>query len=153
MKTTLLSLKAFFTICLLCLVGGVNVMAQETETVDFTKQGYKDKEAVSAYSGTNFQIAFSKGTNTYNTPTYYSSGTAIRLYSDNTMTISSTTKKIKEITFTYTLKSTENLGFSTTSGSYNTNSNTWTSDSEDGISEVTLTNKINGGHYLLAELI
>lgn len=90
MKTTLLSLKAFFTICLLCLVGGVNVMAQETETVDFTKQGYKDKEAVSAYSGTNFQIAFSKGTNTYNTPTYYSSGTAIRLYSDNTMTISST---------------------------------------------------------------
>lgn len=35
MKTTLLSLKAFFTICLLCLVGGVNVMAQETYEVPF----------------------------------------------------------------------------------------------------------------------
>ena len=37
MKTTLLSLKAFFTICLLCLVGGgVNVMAQETYTYTYT---------------------------------------------------------------------------------------------------------------------
>lgn len=35
MKTTLLSLKAFFTICLLCLVGGVNVMAQETYSYTF----------------------------------------------------------------------------------------------------------------------
>lgn len=34
MKTTLLSLKAFFTICLLCLVGGVNVMAQ-TDSYSF----------------------------------------------------------------------------------------------------------------------
>lgn len=32
MKTTLLSLKAFFTICLLCLVGGVSVSAQNTYT-------------------------------------------------------------------------------------------------------------------------
>ena len=36
MKTTLLSLKAFFTICLLCLVGGVNVMA-DTYTYTFQK--------------------------------------------------------------------------------------------------------------------
>lgn len=127
-------------------------MAQDTETVDFTKQGYKNQETVSAYTGTNFQIAFSKGTNKNNTPKYYTSGTAIRLYGNNTMTISSTTKKIKEITFTYTLKNTENLGFSTTSGSYNTNSNKWTSDSKDGISEVTLTNKIDGGHYRLTQL-
>lgn len=34
MKTTLHSLKAFFTICLLCLVGGVNVMAQ-TDSYSF----------------------------------------------------------------------------------------------------------------------
>lgn len=37
MKTTLLSLKAFFTICLLCLVGGVNAMA-DTYTYTF-KEG------------------------------------------------------------------------------------------------------------------
>lgn len=46
MKTTLLSLKAFFTICLLCLVGGVNVMAQETYEVPFAKSfKTKDKSA------------------------------------------------------------------------------------------------------------
>lgn len=152
MKTTLLSLKAFFTICLLCLVGGVNAMAQDTETVDFTKQGYANKHEVSSYTGTDFNITFSKGTNTKNTPTYYTSGTAIRLYGNNTMTISSTTKKIKEITLTYTTSNTTNLGFSTTSGSYNISSKKWTSDSGDGISEVTLTNKISSGHYKLKQL-
>lgn len=77
MKTTLLSLKAFFTICLLCLVGGVNVMAQDTETVDFTKQGYKNQEAVSAYTGTNFQIAFLKGSGA--DPKFYDNGNALRV--------------------------------------------------------------------------
>lgn len=64
MKTTLLSLKAFFTICLLCLVGGVNVMAQDTETVDFTKQGYTQDQDITEYQGKDFKIAFSNGTNT-----------------------------------------------------------------------------------------
>lgn len=41
MKTTLLSLKAFFTICLLCLVGGVNVMAQETYSYTFQEDDIK----------------------------------------------------------------------------------------------------------------
>ena len=150
MKTTLLSLKAFFTICLLCLVGGVNAMAQYTETVDFSKQGYAQEE-ITSYTGTDFNITFSKGNGSY-PPKYYTSGKAIRLYSDNTMTISSTTKKIKEITLTYTISNTTNLGFSTTSGSYNISSKKWTSDSGDGISEVTLTNKISSGHYKLKQL-
>lgn len=43
MKTTLLSLKAFFTICLLCLVGGVNVMA-DTYTYTFQTGDIKIKD-------------------------------------------------------------------------------------------------------------
>lgn len=42
MKTTLLSLKTFFTICLLCLVGGVNVMAQETYSYTFKSGDLKE---------------------------------------------------------------------------------------------------------------
>ena len=42
MKTTLLSLKTFFTICLLCLVGGVNVMAQETYSYTFKSGELKE---------------------------------------------------------------------------------------------------------------
>lgn len=40
MKTTLLSLRAFFTICLLCLVGGVNASAQNAK-LPFTFDGGK----------------------------------------------------------------------------------------------------------------
>lgn len=147
MKTTLLSLKAFFTICLLCLVGGVNVMAQDTETVDFTKQGYTDKNEVSTYSGTNFQIAFSKGSYT-SLPKYYKTGTAIRFYSGNTITFSSTTKKIKEIAFTYG-NDTDN-GYECSSGSYSTKEKKWISASEEGVTEVTLTNT-NSGQYRLRQ--
>lgn len=42
MKTTLLSLKAFFTICLLCLVGGVNASAQNAK-LPFTFDGGKNE--------------------------------------------------------------------------------------------------------------
>ena len=153
MKTTLLSLKAFFTICLLCLVGGVNVMAQDTETVDFTKQGYKNQTEVSSYTGTDFNITFSKGKGS-NPPKYYDKGTAIRIYSKNTITISSATKKIKEISFDYTLDNLEgNEQFKTTSGTYSIESKKWTSDSEKGITEVTLTAQNTKGNYRLKQLI
>lgn len=143
MKTTLLSLKAFFTICLLCLVGGVNVMAQDTETVDFTKQGYTDKKPVpEKYNGTDFQITFSKGSGS-TAPTFYknaSDGDAIRLYKSNTISISSSTKKIKEISFTYAKGGSKDIGYESTSGSYSTESKKWTSSKpEEGVSSVTLT--------------
>ena len=138
MKTTLLSLKAFFTICLLCLVGGVNVMAQETETVDFTKQGYKDKEAVSAYTGTNFQIAFLKGSGA--DPKFYDNGNALRVYNNNNITFSSSTKKIKKIVFTYgSKKANQDNSYKLSEGSYDGTTFTWTTKSESGSSKVTFT--------------
>lgn len=122
-------------------------MAQDTETVDFTKQGYTDKNEVSTYSGTNFQIAFSKGSYT-SLPKYYKTGTAIRFYSGNTITFSSTTKKIKEIAFTYG-NDTDN-GYECSSGSYSTKEKKWISASEEGVTEVTLTNT-NSGQYRLRQ--
>lgn len=123
-------------------------MAQETETVDFTKQGYTDKNKVSTYSGTDFQITFSKGSYS-SLPKYYDKGTAIRFYAGNTMTFSSTTKKIKEITFTY--GDNTNNGYGCSSGSYSTKEKKWTSASEDGVAEVTLTNT-NSGQYKLRQV-
>ena len=153
MKTTLLSLKAFFTICLLCLVGGVNMMAQETETVDFTKQGYNDRDDVAAYSGADFQIKFKKGSNK-NSPKYYTNGKAIRVYNGNTITFSSTTKKIKEITFTYSNGGSADEGYKCSSGSYSTESKKWTSDSKEGVTEVSLSIslKAGSGHYRLQQV-
>lgn len=156
MKTTLLSLKAFFTICLLCLVGGVNVMAQDTETVDFTTQGYTDKKPVpEKYNGTDFQITFSKGSGG-TAPTFYknaSDGDAIRLYKSNSISISSSTKKIKEISFTYGKGGSKDSGYESTSGSYSTESKKWTSSKpEEGVSSVTLTAPSTIRNYRLQQV-
>lgn len=123
-------------------------MAQDTETVDFTKQGYKSGDAVAAYTGTDFQITFSKGSYS-SLPKYYDKGTAIRFYGGNTITFSSTTKKIKEITFTYG-DNTDN-GYGCSSGSYSKESGKWTSASEEGVTEVTLKNT-NSGQYRLRQV-
>lgn len=70
------------------------------ETVDFTAQGYSNQQAVTSVSGTDCTVAFDKGTNS-NAPTYYSSGSAIRIYGGNTMTVASTTKTIVGIELTF----------------------------------------------------
>lgn len=58
------------------------------EIVDFSSQGYSNQQEVSSYDGTNFSVAFNKGSNS-NTPKYYTSGTAIRIYGGGYFTISS----------------------------------------------------------------
>ena len=59
------------------------------ETVDFSSQGYSDQQSISSYTGTDFSVAFNKGTNS-NVPKYYTSGTAIRIYGGGYFTVSST---------------------------------------------------------------
>ena len=85
---------------LLCalIVGSGSVWA-DTETVTFSEK-YSDKEKPTSYEGSNFSIAFSKGSNSNNAPQYYSTGTAMRLYGGNTMTVSSSNTITKiELTF------------------------------------------------------
>ncbi len=70
------------------------------ETIDFTAQGFANATAVTSVSGTNCTVTFDKGTNS-SSPTYYSTGSAIRAYGGNTMTIASTTKNIVKIELTF----------------------------------------------------
>ena len=58
------------------------------EEVTFSNQGYTNQQEVSSYDGTNFSVAFNKGSNS-NTPKYYTSGTAIRIYGGGYFTVSS----------------------------------------------------------------
>ena len=97
-----------------------------SESVDFTAQGYTNQQAVSSYTGTNFSIAFDKGTNSSNGPKYYTSGTAIRVYGGNTITVSSTTKTISKIEVTFGSSDGTNA-ISTDVGTYN--NGTWTGSS------------------------
>ena len=83
-------LRSFLT--LLMLVVWASGFAQDTETIDLTKQGFENATVVSEVTGTDVKLSFAKGSNT-NTPTYYTADKTVRLYVNNTLTISSTTKK------------------------------------------------------------
>lgn len=150
MRTKLLSLKTLLVICLMAIVGGVETWAQTTEKVDFAAQGYSNGAPVTSYNkGKDFSVAFSKGTNTNNnSPMYYDSEASIHFYGRNTMTISSSSKSISKVVFTYGSKSpSSDTGYKLSSGSYSSSSNTWNSESSAGVSSVTFTNANKNGHY------
>lgn len=90
-------LRYLFSTFLLLLVAGVTWAADES--VKFSQQGYSNGEAVETYTGTNFSIAFDKGTNN-NAPKYYNTGTAIRAYGGNYFTVTST-NNITKIVITF----------------------------------------------------
>lgn len=75
--------------------GSVNATvasASSTETsytVDFTAQNYENKQEITSATFGDFNFTFDGGGNN-NTPKYFNTGTAIRLYPKNTMNISST---------------------------------------------------------------
>ena len=59
-----------------------------TESIDFTKQKYENEKEITSYDGTNYKISFNKGDNSI-APKYYTSGSSIRVYAKNTITINS----------------------------------------------------------------
>jgi len=140
-------LKSMLLLCAL-IVGSSSVWAEDTESVTFSNE-YNDKDKPTSYTGTDFSIAFSKGDGS-NNPQYYASGTGVRLYIKNTMTISSSTKKIKSIALTYKMNgssSTYPTGVSASTGTANisttssSTSGSWTAADETTAS-VTFT--VNG---------
>lgn len=144
MRTRLLSLKTLLVICLMAIVGGVKTWAQTTEKVDFTAQGYSNGASVTSYNkGKDFSIAFEQGTYT-SVPAYYYSkrNKYLRLYAGNIMTISSSTKMISKVVFTYSgsNKPSTDTGYKLSSGSYSAKSNTWTADAKKQTQSVTFTN-------------
>ena len=59
-----------------------------SELIDFSKQGYANGIAVSAFDGNYCSIAFNKGSNN-NAPAYYTTGDAVRVYGGSYFTITS----------------------------------------------------------------
>ena len=72
----------------------------ETASVDLTAKGYANAEPITEVKiGDDITATFDKGTGS-TLPAYYTSGTAVRLYGGNTLTISCTAGKIVNIAFT-----------------------------------------------------
>ena len=71
-----------------------------TATIDFSQQGYTNGQEVSSVTENGVTVSFDKGTNG-NAPKYYDSGSAVRMYGSNTMTVSAGGKTIISIELTF----------------------------------------------------
>ncbi len=61
--------------------------AQDTETIDFSSLGFSNAQRISKVQGENVTLTFTANGGT--APAYYNSGTAIRMYDNNILNISS----------------------------------------------------------------
>lgn len=123
-------------------MGGVETWAQTTEKVVFADQGYSNEAPVTSYKGKDFSIAFVGAK-------YYDNGSAVRIYGGNKMTISSSTKIISKVVFTYSGsdKPSTDTGYNLSSGSYSASSDIWTADAKKQTQSVTFTKPKTKGHY------
>ena len=97
------------------------------DDIDFTGQNYSNQQEIKSFEADGSTITFDKGTNS-NTPKYYTSGTAIRVYGGNTITVASTCdKNISEIKITFGSSDGSNE-ITVDAGSYS--DGTWTGDAE-----------------------
>ena len=71
-----------------------------TATVDFSEQGYENGTEVPSGTINGVTFAFDKGSNN-NAPKYYATGTAVRMYGGNSMTVSVAGKTLVSIELTF----------------------------------------------------
>ena len=71
-----------------------------TATIDFSEQEYTNGEEVVTATADGVTFTFDKGTNN-TTPKYYNTGTAVRMYGSNTLTVAAAGKTITSIVFTF----------------------------------------------------
>ena len=124
--------------------GGNENPEVSSETITMSGQGYTDGQEISSITGEACTISLDKGTNN-NAPKYYNTGTAIRAYGGNTITISSSSQTITGITFTFSSGEGSNE-ITADSGSYS--NNTWSGSS----SSVTFTIGGTSGHRRIASI-
>lgn len=72
---------------------------ESSESIDFSAQGYTNGAEITSLTVGEVTVTFGKGTAGSNVPKYYNTGTAVRCYPGNTMTVSANTITKIEITF------------------------------------------------------
>ena len=124
------------SVTMLLLAFGLPLTA-EVVTIDF-KEGYSNSEKVTTVTQDGITLTFDKAKG-QTAPAYYDTGTAVRVYKNNTLTISSDNLNIIEIIFTfYSNNSFNSDNCTVNSGSLETmgNPSKWKGDS----TEVVFTN-------------
>ncbi len=120
-------------------------------TFNFSEMGYANAAEVAEVENEPVKVTFDKGSNN-NTPKYYTSGTSIRMYGGNTMTVSVPDGYyISKIVFTTgTGDYAFNSESSASSGTFSVSDNTWTADEE--VNSVTITQGGSKGHVRIVSM-
>ena len=107
-----------FLLSIFCLFSLVGFATAEEATVTFSQKGYANAEEVaSVVIDENITVTFDKGTNS-NTPKYYNTGSALRIYGGGTMTISATNgATINNVSFTINVDNNKATNGSVNAGS------------------------------------
>ena len=147
-KLLRLSLMACLT-----MLWGTAFAQDPDETFVFSEMGYSNAEKITEVQGTDVTLTLDKGPST--DPAYYTTGSALRLYNRNTMTVTSTTKTIEKVVFTfsgtsYTFNSLKSPATSFSSGKYEESgtTGTWTGST----SEFTVTAGATSGHARIQKM-
>lgn len=69
------------------------------ETINFSSKGFSNGEAITTVEQGDVTVTFAKGTASTNIPKYYNTGTAVRCYPGNTMTVAA--QNITQIEISY----------------------------------------------------
>lgn len=115
---------------LVCLTTFAWLHADEV-TIDFSKQGYSSGQKITDVKVNDYiNITFAIGTGS-NDPIFHTTGNAIRFYGGNTMVVSCTGATLQEIVFTTPTSgsgSTFNKAFTSTLGTFDSTTKTWTGE-------------------------
>ena len=80
--------------------GGGSQTEDNPETITMSEQGFTSGQDATTATGTNVTVTFAKNGGN-NSPKYYDSGTAVRVYPNNTITVASQSLTIIKITITF----------------------------------------------------
>ncbi len=109
----------------------VNAPKKESIEYDSSAMSYGNAHEVGTVTlDGGFTIVFDKGSNNNNPPKYYTDGKAVRVYGNNTITVSSGDSgyKIAKITFTFVSVSNNNKSFTADKGTLSEDLTTWTGE-------------------------
>ncbi len=134
-----------FLLSLAVLSLGFAAQADELK-ITWSSEGYTNAQDVTTVDKSPVTIKCDKGSNN-NAPKYYNSGTALRLYGGNTMTISVPSGYVLDgISFTTGSSNAFNSASTASTGTFNVSGAKWTPDASEPTSSVTFTQGGSSGH-------
>lgn len=123
----------------------------EDVTIVWAEQGYDNAQDLTTFTQDGITYSFSAGSNS-NAPKYYATGTAIRLYGGNSMTLSVPEGTLMtQVVFTVGSSNPFNAASTASVGTFNVENATWTSTA--GAQSVTFTQGGASGHVRIEKMV